>query len=62
MTEERLLTIKEVADVLRLNPETVRRWVRAGKIRGILMGSDKGGYRISSSEVERIRTAGPREP
>jgi excisionase family DNA binding protein len=59
MSEERLLTVKEVADVLRVNQETVRRWLRQGRIKGTMMGGDRGGYRISEAEVGRIRTQGP---
>jgi excisionase family DNA binding protein len=57
---ERLLTVKETAARLRLNPETIRRWLRQGRIRGTLMGSDRGGYRISESEIAKIAAEGPR--
>jgi excisionase family DNA binding protein len=48
-----LLTVEEVAEQLRLTRETVRRWLRSGKMRGVLL-SDRGGYRIPESEVERV--------
>jgi excisionase family DNA binding protein len=51
---EQLLTVPEVAERLRVNPETVRRWLRQKKINGFVMGSDRGGYRIPESEVARF--------
>jgi excisionase family DNA binding protein len=51
---EQLLTVNEVAAQLRTKPETVRRWLRAGKIRGALPGGDKMGYRIAEYEVARL--------
>jgi excisionase family DNA binding protein len=59
MIDERLLTVKEVAASLRVSQETVRRWLRQGRVKGILMGGDRSGYRISLTEVARIRTEGP---
>ena len=53
-----LLTVPEVAARLRINPETVRRWLRRGKLRGVLMGGDRGGYRIAESELVRFLAAG----
>jgi excisionase family DNA binding protein len=54
MNDDPLFTVPEVAARLRLNPETVRRWLRQGKLRGSLMGSDRGGWRIRESEVQRF--------
>jgi excisionase family DNA binding protein len=58
---EPLLTVRETADRLRVNPETVRRWLRAGRLKGILMGGDRGGYRIPASELERLTQSGLRQ-
>jgi excisionase family DNA binding protein len=44
--EGQLLTVAQVADRLQVNSETVRRWLRAGELEGILLG-DKAGYRVS---------------
>ena len=54
MVDEPLLTVQEVAAQLRVNPETVRRWLRQGKLRGRLLGGDRAGYRIPASEVKRL--------
>jgi excisionase family DNA binding protein len=59
LAEEKLLTVREVAERLRVNPETVRRWLRQGRLKGALMGGDRGGYRISENEVERVKKGGP---
>ena len=48
---ERLLTVAEVAERLRVNPETVRRWLRSGELSGIPLGP-KAGYRVSEAELE----------
>jgi len=51
---EQFLTVPEVAERLRITPETVRRWLRAGKLHGVLLGGDKMGYRIAETEVARL--------
>ena len=48
---EDLLTIEEVAEILRLKLLTVYRWVESGKIRGIKIGK---GWRFKKSEIERF--------
>lgn len=56
--ERKLYTVKEVADELRVHEETVRRWIRDGKMAAVRMGGSRGGFRIKSEEVERIRDHG----
>ena len=51
MTEDRLLTVQEVADRLRVDPETVRRMLRDGRLRGTMPVSPRAGWRIPESEV-----------
>ena len=43
-------TIEEVANILKVNPESVRRWVRAKKLPAIKLG-DKY-IRIESSDLD----------
>ena len=57
MADERLLTVRQVAERLQVNAETVRRWLRSGGMHGISLGSDRGGWRIAESEVERFLSA-----
>ena len=50
--EDRWLSVYEVAAMTLQHPDTVRRWVAEGLVRG----EDRGrlGYRIAESEVERF--------
>lgn len=54
MDEDRMLKVEEVAKRLQLAPETVRRWLRAGRLEGVRLGGTKAGYRIPESEVWRL--------
>ena len=47
------LTTAEVAELLKVNPETVKRWLRGGEMRGSLL-SDRAGWRIAREEVARF--------
>lgn len=53
-----MLTVEEAAARLRVHTETVRRWLRSGKLRGHLL-SERAGYRIPAGEVERLLTGQP---
>ena len=60
LTEEELLTVDEAATRLEVHPETIRRWIRSGAMRGNLIGGDRAGYRVPASEVElRLRGLRP---
>jgi len=48
----RLLTLKEVAERLRLSPQTIYRWVRTGKIEPIKLPNRQ--LRFRESEVETL--------
>lgn len=48
---ERLLTVREVAERLRTSEESVRRWLRQGKLRGFRLGGTRVGYRISERDL-----------
>jgi excisionase family DNA binding protein len=58
MAEERLYTVQEVAQRFKTTPETVRRWLRSGRLRGIRLGGTKLGYRVAESEIERFLRQG----
>lgn len=52
MTETELLTPGEVAEMFRVNPKTVTRWARSGKISAV---RTLGGHRrFRASEVRRF--------
>jgi len=50
---DELMTAQEVATRLRVSRETVRRWLRDGKLKGFVV-SDAAGWRIPVSEVDRF--------
>ena len=54
MTDDPLMTVPEVAEHLRLKPETVRRWIRRGILPALSLGSDRAGLRVRRSEVEHF--------
>jgi excisionase family DNA binding protein len=56
MSEQRLLTVREVAERIRASPETVRRWLRQGRLRGFRPGGTKLGYRVPEGELQRFLT------
>jgi len=57
MQEQRMLTVKEAAQQLRTTEVTIRRWIKAGKLRGRMPGGSKLGYLIPESEVVRLLPA-----
>ena len=58
MEESRMMKVNEVAARLRVDPETVRNWLRSGRLRGVRMGGRRAGWRIPVAEVERLERGG----
>lgn len=56
--EDPLLTVREVAARLRTTEETVRRWLREGKLKGVRPGGARFGWRVPESAVTRRGTGG----
>ncbi len=54
----KMLRVEEVAQAIGTTPDTIRRWLRDGKLRGVRPGGTKMGWRIPESEVERVLTGG----
>ena len=52
--EEKLLTTEEVAARLHTTANTVRIWLRGGKLTGYRLGSARFGWRIKSSDVDSL--------
>ena len=46
------LTVREVADYLRVHEETVRRWIRDGELPVLALGGQKTGYRIRREALD----------
>lgn len=49
-----LLTLREAARLLEVDPRTLARWIRAGDVRAVRLASR---WRIARAEVERILRA-----
>ncbi len=56
MSDERWYTVEEIVETLKVHEQTVRRWLKAGELRGILLGR-KAGYRIRASDFEAFLAA-----
>ncbi len=50
-TADRLLTIQDVADRLRVNAKTVRRWIESGELSAFKLGRQ---WRISERDLRRF--------
>ena len=55
MTEERFLSVKEVAKIFSLSTRTIWRWIDRGELKSIKVGKS---VRISTNEVERLKKGG----
>jgi len=51
--DEEWLTVQDIADHLRMNPATIRKWLREGRLRGVNFGGPAG-WRIRRDDVERF--------
>lgn len=49
-----VLTVRQVAERVGACEETVRRWIRDGRLHGVMPGGAKLGYRVYESEVDRL--------
>ncbi len=58
MNDDPLLKVSQVAERLQIHPATVRAWLKNGRLKGVYMGSDKVGWRILESELQRVGQEG----
>jgi len=58
--DDRLLTVEEVAERLKVHPESVRRWLRDGTLAGHLV-TRRAGWRIPESAFLRFARGEPLE-
>ena len=49
----KLLKIREAAEMLSVNPETLRRWDRSGKLKAIVI-SKRGDRRYKEEDIEKL--------
>lgn len=54
-----MYTVKQVAEKLNVNEETVRRWIRSGKMDAVST-SRKGGYKISLLDLNKFYDSHPK--
>jgi excisionase family DNA binding protein len=59
--ESPFVTVEEAARMIGVHSQTIRRWLRDGRMIGNMI-SRAAGYRIRREEVERVLTEGLREP
>lgn len=50
--EDRLLTVPEAAERLRVSEWSIRRWLRSGRLKGVRIGGSRAGWRVRESELE----------
>ncbi len=55
-----LMTVEEVSDQLKVHPESVRRWLREGRLTGYRI-SRRGGWRIRPDSVREMLESGPQD-
>ena len=48
------LTVQDVAELFKVNEETVRRWIRGGELAVLDLGGARAGYRIRRDELDRF--------
>lgn len=53
MAKTRLLRIKEAAEMLSVNPETLRRWDKSGKLKAVIV-STRGDRRYKKEDLEKF--------
>jgi excisionase family DNA binding protein len=53
MENEKMYTVREVAEMFGVNPNTVRTWIRHDKIEAITLGT-RAGYRITQDALDRF--------
>lgn len=54
-----LVTVTELATALRVNPETIRRWIKTKKLKAVKMGKS---IRISKANLEEYMTRQSTQP
>lgn len=48
---QEFFTVTEAAEIKNVNPETVRRWLRTGKLQGERLGGTKSGWCIPRAQI-----------
>jgi excisionase family DNA binding protein len=61
MVNEEWLTVQEAASRLKVQPETIRVWLRDRRLKGTQPLNRRVGWRIPASEVERLLRGEPED-
>ncbi len=48
------LTLKEAAQILSVDPLTLRRWIRRGLLQAVRLPTARSGWRVPRYEIERL--------
>jgi excisionase family DNA binding protein len=59
MQDDKMLTVEEVAERMRVNEKTVRNWITSGELAAFPIG--KRGYRISETDLHHFVEARKRK-
>ena len=51
------MTVRDIADYLKVHEETVRRWIRDGELEVLDLGGQKTGYRIRRGALDTFIAA-----
>lgn len=54
-----MYTVEDISDILIVNRETVRKWIKNDRLKAIKQGSNKDGYLIMSCFLERFLLDNP---
>lgn len=54
--QDEFYTLAETARLLKVSKDTVRRWLKAGTLKGIRPGGPKLGWRIRGRDIEAFLT------
>lgn len=62
MSDMRWLTVRDVAESLKVHEETVRRWIRRGDLVALDLGGPRAGYRVRMSDLDNFIEANYNRP
>ena len=54
MTDERMLTVREITQRLGVHENTVLRWLQKGELRGYRFGGRRSGWKVRESDLLRF--------
>ena len=53
LRKERIITIKQAAEMLQVHPNTIHNWIKAGRIKAVKLSERT--VRIEQAEIERMK-------